>query len=81
MPDLRVLSGDDVMKILEGFGFSVVGQKGSHIKLRKISSSGERQTLLIPKHLELDRGTLRGVYRQALQYISEDALRKEFYSE
>ncbi|HEY4515999.1 MAG TPA: type II toxin-antitoxin system HicA family toxin [Candidatus Paceibacterota bacterium] len=29
---LKILSGQDVVKILSSFGFSVFSQKGSHIK-------------------------------------------------
>jgi len=34
MPKLRRLSGDEVIRILERFGFAVYTQKGSHVKLR-----------------------------------------------
>ena len=35
MPKLRRLSGPEVIHILEGFGFSVHAQAGSHVKLRR----------------------------------------------
>ncbi len=34
MPKLRRLSGDDVIRILERFGFTVQTQRGSHVKMR-----------------------------------------------
>jgi predicted RNA binding protein YcfA (HicA-like mRNA interferase family) len=61
MPSLRRLSGMDVVSILAGFGFEIVSQRGSHLKLRRISGDGERQTLTIPNHKELDTGTLRAL--------------------
>ncbi len=81
MPKLKVLSGEEVIKILEHFGFAVAGQKGSHVKLKRITEHGSSQTLTIPKHKELDRGTIKAIYTQALRYITEDNLREHFYLE
>jgi predicted RNA binding protein YcfA (HicA-like mRNA interferase family) len=80
MPKLRRLSGDEVIRILEHFGFVVHAQRGSHVKLRRIGPAGEKQTLTIPRHRELDTGTLRAIFRQASRYISTDELRPEFYT-
>ena len=81
MPKLKTLSGKDVIKVLENFGFSIVGQKGSHIKLKRITKDNIKQTLTIPNHQELDKGTLKTIYNQILRYIPESDLRKHFYSE
>jgi len=80
MPKLKVLSGDEVLKIFSLFGFEVASQRGSHVKLRRISSEGSKQTLTIVLHDELDRGTLHATYRQALRYIPEEKLFTYFYS-
>ena len=74
MPKLKVLSGDKMIRIFLSFDFVVVAQKGSHIKLARVLSAGIRQTLTIPNHQELDKGTLRAIYRQALRYIPENKL-------
>jgi len=37
MPKLRRLSGAEVIHVLEGFGFIVHAQAGSHVKLRRIA--------------------------------------------
>lgn len=79
MPKLRRLSGAQLIAILSGFGFSVVGQKGSHIKLARLIS-GRRQILTVPNHRELDTGTLRAIYRQAGSFIPETELAKKFYT-
>jgi predicted RNA binding protein YcfA (HicA-like mRNA interferase family) len=80
MPRLKVLSGEDIIKILESFNFVVVAQKGSHVKLcRKVDRIS--QTLTIPNHKELDRGTLRAIFNQASKYISEIELIPYFYSD
>ncbi|MBI2459088.1 MAG: type II toxin-antitoxin system HicA family toxin [Parcubacteria group bacterium] len=81
MPKLKVLSGGKVVKILLSFNFVMVAQKGSHIKLARILSAGDRQTLTIPNHQELDRGTLMAIYRQAIRYIPENELKNYFYAE
>ena len=81
MPRLRRLSGTNVIRILEGFGFNVVSQRGSHVKLRRIGLDGTRQTLTIPRHRELDTGTLRAIFRQASRYVPEHELYPHFYSD
>ena len=81
MQKLKILSGEDVMKIFLSFGFEVASQRGSHIKLQRISGDDTRQTLTIPNHDELDKGTVYAIFRQALRYISEDELKSRFYSE
>jgi len=80
MPKLKILSGQEIIKILQSFGFFIVGQKGSHIKLKRVASS-ENQTLTIPNHRDLDKGTVRAIYNQAARFISQDELRKNFYVE
>lgn len=81
MPKLKLLSGQEVIKILLSFGFKVASQKGSHIKLRRILPDNTKQTLTVPNHPELDTGTLRAIYRQALRYIPDIDLKTYFYSE
>jgi predicted RNA binding protein YcfA (HicA-like mRNA interferase family) len=80
MPRLRPLSGDEVIAILLPFGFLIHSQKGSHVKLKR-ADEGATQILTIPKHRQLDRGTLRAIFRQAARFVPEDQLRRHFYSE
>ena len=81
MPNLRRLSGSAIIQILEDFGFIVRAQAGSHVKLRRIGPHGKKQMLTIPRHRELDTGTLRAIFRQASQYIPDQELRPHFYTE
>lgn len=81
MSKLKVISGEEVIKIFLTFGFNVAAQKGSHIKLVRIQKDGTKQTLTIPNHFEIDRGTLKAIYRQAIRYISDGELRQHFYGE
>ena len=61
---LRSLSGRDVESIFSRFGFTrVQGGKGSHLKLRRTLPDGTRQTLVLPDHKEIDRGTLASILR------------------
>jgi predicted RNA binding protein YcfA (HicA-like mRNA interferase family) len=79
MPKLRVLSAKEIIAVFEQHGFEIVSRKGSHIKLRR-EADGIRQTLTIPNHDELDRGTTAAIYRQASLFIPEIELRKSFYT-
>jgi len=60
MPKLPVLSGQEVIRMLERLGFTVVRQRGSHVILRR----GEAGCV-VPLHKEVRFGTLAGVLRQA----------------
>lgn len=80
MPKLRRLSGDEVINILAQFGFRLHAQRGSHVKLQRIGVMGERQTLTIPRHRELDRGTLHAVFRQASRFVPSDQLHPHFHT-
>lgn len=61
MSKLPVVSGKEVVRALCRIGYYVRDQKGSHIHLRH----PQRQTLTIPNHGEIARGTLRETIRQA----------------
>jgi predicted RNA binding protein YcfA (HicA-like mRNA interferase family) len=81
MPKLLTLSGDDVLRVFRLFGFVKFSQRGSHVKLRRVTPDGSRQTLTIVTHKEIDKGTLRAIYRQALRYIPEAELSPHFFAE
>ncbi|MCL6533586.1 MAG: type II toxin-antitoxin system HicA family toxin [Armatimonadetes bacterium] len=69
MPKLPVLSGRELIRLLQKAGFEVVRQKGSHVSLRK----GDRRTV-VPLHDELAKGTLRDILNQC--GLSRDDLLK-----
>ncbi|MFZ5993459.1 MAG: type II toxin-antitoxin system HicA family toxin [Thermodesulfobacteriota bacterium] len=48
MPKLKTLSGRDVIKILAVFGFIVIAQRGSHVKLVRTLPDSTKQPLTIP---------------------------------
>jgi len=81
MSKLRTLSGSELLAIFSRFGFRPFSQRGSHVKLRRITASGARQTLTIVLHEDVDRGTVHAIYRQALRFVPEADLRPYFYTD
>ncbi len=79
MPKIKQLSGKDVIKIMQKFGFENYSQKGSHVKMRRITITG-KETLTIPNHKQLDTGTCQAIFKQACKYIPESELYEYFYS-
>ncbi len=80
MPKLRVLSGKEVITIFALFGFEVQSQEGSYVKLRRFRSEQGKQSLTLPNHREIDRGTLVANYRQAIRFIPEHDLLQHFFA-
>ena len=78
MPKLKVLSGKEVLKIFASFGFQEIYRKGSHVKLRRVVD-GQKQTLTLPDHKNLNKGLLKALINQASEYISRDKLIPHFY--
>jgi len=62
MAALPLLSGQEVVRVFELFGWSVARRRGSHIVMTK---ENEIVTLSIPDHKEVARGTLRSLIRSA----------------
>jgi predicted RNA binding protein YcfA (HicA-like mRNA interferase family) len=59
---LPVVSGAQLVRVLEKLGWDVVRQRGSHVRLKH----PDRSTfLVVPLHKELKRGTLGGILRDA----------------
>lgn len=76
---LKVLSGEDVVSILERFGFVVIAEK-KHIKLRRSGLNGN-ETLVVPAHSPIAKGTLRVIFPQASQFVPQEQLHPHFYNE
>ncbi len=77
-PRLRRLAEAEVVAALARLGFEQVSCRGSHAKLQRVRD-GRRQTLTVPLHRDLDTGTLRAIYRQALRFVAEEELRPQFF--
>ncbi len=80
MPRLRSLSSVDLIKALETFGFEVVGQKGSHIKLARYTVL-QKQVLIIPNNKSLPKRITKAIYNQVSRFVSQAELQGFFYNE
>lgn len=58
-----ILKPNEIINGLNEFGFYVISQKGSHIKLRK--DGIPVKTVIVPNHYEVARGTLQSILEQA----------------
>lgn len=64
MAKLKILSGDEICKILKLNGFIQVRQKGSHIIMQKLIENSTI-TVPVPNHSEIKIGTLLSIIRQS----------------
>ena len=64
MAKLPVLSARKIIKILTKAGFSIVSQKGSHIKLRR-TVGDKTWIVIVPNFSEVPFGTLASIIRQS----------------
>ncbi len=55
MPKLPVVSGPDLVRAFKKIGFSVVSQRGTHIKI----SNPDGRIAIIPNHKTVKKGTLK----------------------
>ena len=60
MPRLPQVSGRTLLKLLNSLGYQVIRQKGSHIRLRKLSTLGEHN-ITVPNHDAVAKGTLNDI--------------------
>jgi predicted RNA binding protein YcfA (HicA-like mRNA interferase family) len=63
MNKLPIISGKELIKILEKNGFKIVCQKGSHLRLKKITDVKIYITV-VPLHKEIAPGTLLTILKQ-----------------
>jgi len=79
MPNkLKELSGKEIVKFLEQNGFSVYKTRGSHCKMRRIVSD-HNQTIMIPIHNSIAKGTSHDIYNQISEYLPESLELKNFF--
>ncbi|MBI3632060.1 MAG: type II toxin-antitoxin system HicA family toxin [Candidatus Vogelbacteria bacterium] len=80
MPNkLKDLSGKEIVKFLEQNGFSVYKIRGSHCKMRRVILD-RNQTLIIPMHTSVAKGTLHDIYNQVSEYIPELEIKSFFFT-
>jgi predicted RNA binding protein YcfA (HicA-like mRNA interferase family) len=69
---LPVVSGAQLIDVLQKLGWETVRQRGSHVRLRH---QDRAVSLVVPLHRELKRGTLNGILRDA--GLNRDELREQ----
>src|SRR5713101_437981 len=77
MPRLPQVSGRELVKLLHSLGYETLRQRGSHVRLRKISGLGAHN-LTVPDHSVLAKGTLHDILTQVSLWnsIPKDELLK-----
>ncbi|MFM7135829.1 MAG: type II toxin-antitoxin system HicA family toxin [Planctomycetota bacterium] len=70
----RDVSGAELAKSLEAFGYVVTRQKGSHLRLTTFESGEHHVT--VPRHDSLRTGTLNGILKDVAEHagLSRDAV-------
>ena len=61
MPQLPLLSGRDIVKVLGKIGYVVARQRGSHMRLLGTG----RKPITVPDYKTIDRSLLRKILRDA----------------
>jgi predicted RNA binding protein YcfA (HicA-like mRNA interferase family) len=75
----RDVSGTELARLLETFGYAVTRQKGSHLRLTTLES-GEHH-LTVPDHDALRTGTLNGILKAVAEHadLSRDDVVKKLF--
>ncbi len=63
MPRLPQISGRTLIRLLHALGYETVRQRGSHVRLRKMTPIGEHN-ITVPDHKTLAKGTLNDLLTQ-----------------
>ncbi|MFA5003627.1 MAG: type II toxin-antitoxin system HicA family toxin [Methanolinea sp.] len=77
MSGLPVVKGKDLLKVLSRLGYQVVRQRGSHVRLKCPTPTGEH-AITIPLHDEIAPGTLNDILSKVSLWKSipkEDLIR------
>lgn len=69
MPQLPVVSGKDLIKLLQTLGFVVIRINGSHHRLKH--PDGRVTTVPVHKNQDLPKGLLRKIIREDLEFEVE----------
>ncbi|MEK7699098.1 MAG: type II toxin-antitoxin system HicA family toxin [Planctomycetota bacterium] len=67
----RDVGGEELIKLLARFGYSITRQTGSHIRLTS-SMRGTEHHITIPRHNPLKVGTLNGILKDVASYLEID---------
>lgn len=76
----RDLSGLELIKLLKPFGYEIVRQTGSHIRIRTLKNGEHFET--IPRHNPIKIGTLNDILGSIADHFSleKEALIRQLFS-
>jgi predicted RNA binding protein YcfA (HicA-like mRNA interferase family) len=63
----RDVSGPELAKLLEAYGYVATRQKGSHIRLT--THEGGEHHVTVPNHDPLRTGTLNGILKDVAEHV------------
>ncbi len=77
MPRLPQISGRELIRLLESLGYENLRQRGSQVRLRRISAAGEHN-VTVPDHKVVAKGTLNDILTRVSIWtgLSKDELVK-----
>jgi len=77
MPRLPQISGRELIRLLESLGYENLRQRGSNVRLRRISAAGEHN-VTVPDHKVVAKGTLNDILTRVSIWtgLSKDELVK-----
>jgi len=64
----RQISGDELARLVQRYGYQITRQTGSHIRLTS-KFKGSEHHITIPAHKELKIGTLSSVLSEVATYL------------
>ena len=67
----RNVSSTDLIKVLTKYGYEVIRQKGSHIRISRTTAE-TTYNLTIPNHDPLKLGTLSAILSEAAEHLKID---------
>jgi len=75
----RDVSGLELAKLLEAFGYVVTRQKGSHVRLT--TQEGGEHHVTVPNHDALRTGTLNGVLKDVAEHagVTRDVVAERLF--
>lgn len=78
----RDLSGREFVGLLRRYGYVIVRQEGSHIRLQS-TFRGHPHHMTVPDHPELKVGTLRALVRLVAEYLEMEpaAVMRELFGQ
>ena len=68
---LPVVSGRQLIHWLESRGYTVVRQRGSHVRLERLSPAGTH-AITVPTHREMAKGTLNDILGAVARVTQQD---------